>query len=149
VPMHGKPSPVQHLGGRLLRGLPDRFTVGRYHSLHARRATLPSVLSVAAETDDGVIMAIEHRSLPIAAVQFHPESVMTSAGQIGLPIIAAVLGDLSAGKPADSLAAGSYFSGGPSSVPSSLSATGTPAIKPRHESCGARLALWRSLSQTV
>jgi len=87
VPMHGKPSLVRALPGRLLRGLPDRFIVGRYHSLYAVRSRLPSVLSIAAETEDGVIMAIEHVSLPIAAVQFHPESVMTSPGEIGMPII--------------------------------------------------------------
>jgi anthranilate synthase len=88
VPMHGKPSIVRALPGRLLRGLPERFTIGRYHSLYAVRRQLPPVLSVVAETeDDRVIMAIEHKSLPIAAVQFHPESVMTSPGEIGMPII--------------------------------------------------------------
>ncbi|HEX3864076.1 MAG TPA: anthranilate synthase component I [Stellaceae bacterium] len=93
VPMHGKPSAVRSLPGRLLRGLPARFTVGRYHSLFARRDALPSVLSVTAETeDDWVVMAIEHNALPIAAVQFHPESVMTSPGGIGMPIIEQALG---------------------------------------------------------
>ena len=87
VPMHGKPSIVRALPGRLLRGLPERFTVGRYHSLYAVRSRLPEALSVVAETEDGVIMAIEHAALPIAAVQFHPESVMTSPGEIGMPII--------------------------------------------------------------
>jgi len=88
VPMHGKPSIVRVLPGRLLRGLPERFTIGRYHSLYAVRSRLPAVLSVVAETeDDRVIMAIEHATLPIAAVQFHPESVMTSPGEIGMPII--------------------------------------------------------------
>jgi anthranilate synthase len=78
--------------GRLLRGLPEHFTIGRYHSLHAERSQLPAVLSVVAETvDDKVIMAIEHNSLPIAAVQFHPESVMTSPGEIGMPIIESAL----------------------------------------------------------
>ncbi len=87
-PMHGKPSVVHALPGRLLRGLPEHFTVGRYHSLYAVRSQLPAVLSVVAETEeDRVIMAIEHESLPIAAVQFHPESVMTSPGEIGMPII--------------------------------------------------------------
>jgi anthranilate synthase len=79
------------LGGRLLRGLPTEFTVGRYHSLHARRAELPASLSITAETADGVIMAIEHAELPIAAVQFHPESVMTLPDEVGMPIIASVL----------------------------------------------------------
>jgi anthranilate synthase len=75
----------------LLRGLPAAFTVGRYHSLYAERGSIPSVLSVTAETEDGVIMAIEHKTLPIAAVQFHPESVMTSPGEIGMPILETAL----------------------------------------------------------
>lgn len=79
LPMHGKSSVVQVRGGRLLAGLPKSFTVGRYHSLYAERATLPPDLLVGAETADGIIMAIEHATLPIAAVQFHPESVMTGA----------------------------------------------------------------------
>ena len=91
VPMHGKPSVVQALPGRLLRGLPEHFTVGRYHSLFADRASFPAVLSATAETEDGVIMAIEHKSLPIAAVQFHPESVMTSPGEVGMPILETAL----------------------------------------------------------
>jgi anthranilate synthase len=92
--MHGKPSLVRRLGGRLLAGLPDEFTVGRYHSLHARRSALPPALSITAETKDRVIMAIEHASLPIAAVQFHPESVMTLQDEVGMPVINAVLSAL-------------------------------------------------------
>src|ERR1700736_2172170 len=87
IPMHGKPSLVRVLGGRLLRDLPREFTVGRYHSLYARRSALPPELAVTAETEDRIIMAIEHAHLPIAAVQFHPESVMTSPDAIGMPII--------------------------------------------------------------
>jgi anthranilate synthase len=94
VPVHGKPSLVRMLGGRLFSGLPAEFTVGRYHSLHAERPTMPPDLLVTAETADGVVMAIEHRQLPIAAVQFHPESVMTLRDEIGLPIIAAVMSSL-------------------------------------------------------
>ena len=94
VPVHGKPSLVRAAGGRLLRGLPNEFTVGRYHSLHARRSSLSPNLLVTAETADGVIMAVEHRDLPIAAVQFHPESVMTLRDEIGMPIIASVLSTL-------------------------------------------------------
>jgi anthranilate synthase len=94
VPYHGKASLVRVLGGRLLRGLPREFTVGRYHSLHARRSTLPAALSITAETADGVIMGIEHADLPIAAVQFHPESVMTLREEVGMPIISAVLSSL-------------------------------------------------------
>jgi anthranilate synthase len=95
VPMHGKPSPVRRLPSRLLGGLPERFTVGRYHSLYAERDLLPAVLTIAAETEeDGIIMAVEHRLLPIAAVQFHPESVLTSPGEIGMPILEAALAQL-------------------------------------------------------
>jgi anthranilate synthase len=90
APCHGKPSLVRVLGGRLFAGLPRTFTVGRYHSLYARRETVPAVLSVTAETEDAVVMAVEHTRLPIAAVQFHPESVMTLGAEIGMPIIAAV-----------------------------------------------------------
>jgi anthranilate synthase len=71
-PMHGKPSTVRVLGGVLFNGLPDRLRVGRYHSLYARRDTLPAELAVTAESEDGVVMALEHRSLPVAAVQFIP-----------------------------------------------------------------------------
>jgi anthranilate synthase len=90
-PMHGKPSPVRGHSSRLLRGLPSQFIVGRYHSLHAVRSKLPQELSVTAETEDGVVMAVEHQRLPIAAVQFHPESVMTLREEVGMPIIAAVM----------------------------------------------------------
>ena len=83
--------PVRVLGGRLLGNLPREFTVGRYHSLYARRSSLPPELVVAAETADRVVMAIEHTGLPIAAVQFHPESVMTSPETVGMPIISAML----------------------------------------------------------
>ena len=98
TPMHGKPSEVRVLGGRFLAGFPERFVVGRYHSLHARRAVMPPDLAVTAETDDGVVMAIEHR-LPIAAVQFHPELVMTARNEIGMPIIAAAFSVLTASAP--------------------------------------------------
>jgi anthranilate synthase len=91
VPMHGKPSVIRASGNRLFGGLPEQFTVGRYHSLYARRNGLPAELSIAAATEDGVIMAIEHKSLPLAAVQFHPESIMTPPGAVGMPIITAVL----------------------------------------------------------
>ncbi|WP_394830476.1 anthranilate synthase component I [Pendulispora rubella] len=78
LPMHGKCSDVRILGGRVLADLPKHFVVGRYHSIHASRILVPPELVVTAETSDGVVMAIEHATLPLAAVQFHPESVMTS-----------------------------------------------------------------------
>lgn len=87
-PMHGKPSAINVLGGRCLAGLPKQFTAGRYHSLYAKREKLPAVLQVTAETEgDRVIMGIEHQSLPIAAVQFHPESILTLAGDNGLRLL--------------------------------------------------------------
>jgi anthranilate synthase len=97
TPMHGKRSTIQVHGGRLLAGLPRRFVAGRYHSLFARRDTLPPELLVTADSDDGVVMAIEHASLPLAAVQFHPESILTSADDVGLRILenltSSLLGD--------------------------------------------------------
>ncbi len=98
-PMHGRASLVRVLGGTLLAGLPETFMVGRYHSLHARRAVVPRALAVTAETEDGVVMAVEHLSRPIAAVQFHPESVMTPL-EIGAKLIAASLAMAKAGQPA-------------------------------------------------
>ena len=67
--------------------LPSEFTAGRYHSLFAVREKLPAVLAVTAASDDGVIMAIEHASLPLAAVQFHPESILTLGEDLGLRLI--------------------------------------------------------------
>ncbi len=97
-PVHGKPSEVTVLGGALFRGLPVRFRVGRYHSLYAARASLPDdLLAVTAETDDGVVMALEHRERPIAAVQFHPESILSLDDSIGLRLIDNVMATLTAG----------------------------------------------------
>jgi anthranilate synthase len=86
-PMHGKPSQIRVLGGRIFAGLPREFTAARYHSLFAVREKLPPVLRITAESDDGVIMAIEHDSLPLAAVQFHPESILTLNDDLGLRLI--------------------------------------------------------------
>jgi anthranilate synthase len=86
-PMHGKPSTVRHRNAGVFEGLPEKFTVGRYHSLFARRETFPACLEVTAETDDGVIMGVRHRELPIEAVQFHPESLLTAEGDHGLKLM--------------------------------------------------------------
>jgi anthranilate synthase len=86
-PMHGKPSTVRHHGGGVFEGLPEEFQVGRYHSLFARRETFPACLEVTAETEDGVIMGVRHRELPIEAVQFHPESILTAEGDHGLKLM--------------------------------------------------------------
>jgi anthranilate synthase len=94
-PMHGKPSIIRALGGALFEGLPETFRAGRYHSLYAIREHLPSVLHPTAESEDGVIMAVEHASLPLAAVQFHPESLLTLDGNVGLKLLENVVTKLS------------------------------------------------------
>jgi anthranilate synthase len=86
-PMHGKPSIVRNRGIGIFAGLPAEFEVGRYHSLFARRETFPACLEITAETEDGVIMGIRHRELPIEAVQFHPESILTAEGGHGLKLM--------------------------------------------------------------
>jgi anthranilate synthase len=86
-PMHGKPSTVKNRGIGIFAGLPAEFQVGRYHSLFARRETFPECLEVTAETEDGVIMGVRHRTLPIEAVQFHPESILTAEGDHGLKLM--------------------------------------------------------------
>ncbi|MDP2480443.1 MAG: aminodeoxychorismate/anthranilate synthase component II [Candidatus Palauibacterales bacterium] len=79
-PMHGKLSPVHHGGRGLFTGLSDPFSATRYHSLVVERATLPPELEVTAWTEDGEIMALRHRDLPVWGVQFHPEAVLTDSG---------------------------------------------------------------------
>jgi anthranilate synthase len=86
-PMHGKPSMVRHRGVGVFEGLPETFRVGRYHSLYAIREKLPACLEVTAESDDGVIMGVRHRELPMEAVQFHPESILTLEGDCGLKLM--------------------------------------------------------------
>lgn len=71
----------------MFEGLPETFRVGRYHSLYALRDKLPSCLEITAESEDGVIMGVRHRELPIEAVQFHPESMLSLEGGCGLQLI--------------------------------------------------------------
>jgi anthranilate synthase component 2 len=78
--MHGKTSWIHHRGAGVLEGLPDPFEATRYHSLVVERAGLPDVLEVTAETAEGVIMGLRHRSWPVEGVQFHPESILTLEG---------------------------------------------------------------------
>ena len=80
VCMHGKLSQVHHHGQGLFEGLPSPFSATRYHSLTIAREGLPEVLEVTAETDDGVIMGLRHKELPIHGVQFHPESIASEHG---------------------------------------------------------------------
>ncbi|MFD9629300.1 aminodeoxychorismate/anthranilate synthase component II [Streptomyces violascens] len=78
--LHGKTSLVLHQGTGVFAGLPSPFTATRYHSLAAEPATLPGELEVTARTEDGIIMGLRHRELPVEGVQFHPESVLTEHG---------------------------------------------------------------------
>jgi anthranilate synthase len=86
-PAHGRPSRVQVGGGRLMQNLPNEIVIGRYHSLYVERDSMPDVLQVTASTEDGVAMALEHKTLPVAGVQFHPESLMSLGGEVGLRIV--------------------------------------------------------------
>lgn len=88
IPVHGKPSQMKVLDDRgLFQGFDSTFTAGRYHSLYAREASLPKDLSITAMSDDGIIMAVSHRTLPIHAVQFHPETILSLANHVGHKII--------------------------------------------------------------
>jgi len=79
--MHGKTSPIQHNGQGLFRDMPNPFDATRYHSLLVERASLPDALEITADTAEGEIMGLRHRTLPVVGVQFHPESVLTIAGK--------------------------------------------------------------------
>ncbi|WP_409563025.1 aminodeoxychorismate/anthranilate synthase component II [Hyphomicrobium sp. B1] len=79
-PMHGKLSAITNTGKGIFKGLPERFEITRYHSLIVDRATLPDCLEVTAETDDGLIMGLQHKSHPVHGVQFHPESIASEQG---------------------------------------------------------------------
>jgi anthranilate synthase component II len=78
--MHGKVSAVHHDGKGVFRGLPDGFTATRYHSLAVERASLPGCLEVSAQSEDGEIMGLRHRTQAVEGVQFHPEALLTEHG---------------------------------------------------------------------
>ena len=79
--MHGKTSPILNDGKTIFRGLPSPFPAGRYHSLIVERESLPDCLEVSAETEEGEIMGLRHRTLPVEGIQFHPESILTPGGK--------------------------------------------------------------------
>ena len=79
--MHGKTSPIHHNGKDLFAGLPDPFEATRYHSLLVKRETFPDCLEITAETAEGEIMGLRHKTLPLWGVQFHPESILTTHGK--------------------------------------------------------------------
>jgi anthranilate synthase component 2 len=81
LPMHGKVSTIHHQGKTLFRGINGPFQATRYHSLIVDRLTCPAVLDITAESEDGLIMALSHRSLPVHGVQFHPESIASEHGR--------------------------------------------------------------------
>lgn len=95
VPMHGKPSRIRVLEpGLVFSGLGKEVTVGRYHSIFADPSSLPREFMITAESEDGTIMGIEHAKEPVAAVQFHPESIMTLGGDAGMRMIENVVAHL-------------------------------------------------------
>ena len=102
--LHGKTSLIQHHGTGVFAGLPSPFTATRYHSLAIEPETLPTDLEVTATTRSGVIMALRHRELPVEAVQFHPESVLTEWGYQMLANWLAICGDAEAPKRAVGMA---------------------------------------------
>ena len=79
-PMHGKLSTITNDGRGIFKGLPKSFEVTRYHSLIVERATLPDCLEITAETSDGIIMGLQHKTHPVHGVQFHPESIASEQG---------------------------------------------------------------------
>jgi anthranilate synthase/aminodeoxychorismate synthase-like glutamine amidotransferase len=79
--MHGKTSPILNDGKTIFKGLPSPFAAGRYHSLIVERESLPDCLEISAETQEGEIMGLRHRTLPVEGIQFHPESILTPGGK--------------------------------------------------------------------
>ena len=84
MPVHGKLSEMRHQGEGVFRGINGPFKATRYHSLVVERGSLPETLSVTAETDDGLIMGLSHKTLPVHGVQFHPESIASEHGHLML-----------------------------------------------------------------
>ncbi|WFU40110.1 anthranilate synthase component I [Bradyrhizobium sp. CB82] len=82
-PAHGRPSRIQVRGGRLMQSMPSEIVIGRYHSLYLEGDSMPEALTVTASTEDGMPMAVEHKSLPVGGVQFHPESLMSLGDEVG------------------------------------------------------------------
>jgi len=80
--MHGKTSEISHDGKGVFKGMPNPFRATRYHSLVIKRETLPDCLEVTAQSEDGEIMGVRHKTLPVEGVQFHPESILTESGKL-------------------------------------------------------------------
>jgi anthranilate synthase/aminodeoxychorismate synthase-like glutamine amidotransferase len=80
-PVHGKPVKITHDGQTIFDGIPQDFAAGRYHSLVVEKGSMPDELEISAESPDGLVMAMRHKTLPIEGVQFHPESILTEHGK--------------------------------------------------------------------
>lgn len=80
--MHGKTSEIRHDGKGVFKGMPNPFRATRYHSLVIKKETLPDCLEVTAQSEDGEIMGVRHKTLPVEGVQFHPESILTESGKL-------------------------------------------------------------------
>jgi anthranilate synthase len=93
-PHHGKTWSITHSGHPLFEGVPNHCTVGSYHSIHGLRETLPAVLDIIATNENGVVMAVSHKTLPIWAVQFHPESILSMQDNAGMRMIENVIRSL-------------------------------------------------------
>jgi anthranilate synthase component II len=98
--MHGKTSLIRHRGEGVFAGLPEPLEATRYHSLVVDRDSVPDCLEVTAETDDGVVMGLRHRELPVEGVQFHPESILTVSGHALLGNFLAQIPRIEADQPA-------------------------------------------------
>lgn len=93
VPVHGKSSIMHHDNAGLFRGLPNPLPAGRYHSLRAKRETVPDCLRLTAWTEDGLVMGVRHQELPRFGIQFHPESILTPTGDRMIGRFLAMTGD--------------------------------------------------------
>ena len=93
-PIHGKSAEIIHNEESFYSGLPNPLSAGRYHSLYVESDSLPDCLEVTAKTDAGLIMGLRHKTLPVASVQFHPESILTLKDQTGLRMINKMLGEM-------------------------------------------------------
>ena len=93
--MHGKTSEIIHDGTGVFAGIPSPFVATRYHSLVVERDSVPDVLRITAETEDGLVMGLRHVEFPIEGVQFHPEAILTESGR---PLIATILSEIAAGQ---------------------------------------------------
>lgn len=96
--MHGKISPISHTGKGVFKGLNADFDATRYHSLAIEPTSMPDVLEVTAKTDDGVIMGVQHKTLPVHGVQFHPESIASENGHAILQNFLNIARDFNAAK---------------------------------------------------